>query len=145
MDTNDNTKKGMVEKYTRTPYPSLVKPEPTEADETNEGKYRAFVEHREKKGNTPRFRIIDRKGQYYGCGYAYLLGWFFSPPETLSIYTTTHIFILTGKGLEKIEDALMREKIHQLREFNPATDEMPTDGETVILSMKVANRFEEQN
>jgi hypothetical protein len=47
--------------------------------------------------------------------------WFYTPLETLSIQTTTHVFTLTGKGMEKIEQSLLREKVKELREFTLAT------------------------
>lgn len=140
--TASSDKADILKKYTRQPYPALVKPEPAEAEESEENGYRALVEHREKKGNSPRFRIIDRKGVIYGCGYAYLLGWLYSPPETLSIYTTTHSFILTGRGLDKIEAALMREKVKQLREFHLSQDDMPGLGEPLIERLEISSRFE---
>lgn len=142
MDTNDNEKKDVLGKYTRKPYPPLVEPEQPDTNEDDEQKYRALIEHREKKGNAPRFRIIDRTGQSYGCGYAYLLGWLYSPPDTLSIYTTTHIFIINGTGLNKIDDSLMRERVKQLREYNPPLDEMPPNNEPLITKITISNRFE---
>lgn len=147
MDTNENAKKSFAEKYAsppKPPYPALVKPAPRSDDEQeNEAaNYQALIKHREKKGHTPRFRVIDRQGQIFGCGYAYLLGWLYTPPGTLSIYTTTHAFILTGKHLTTIEKALMRENVEQLREFNPKTDLLPAEGEPLIEKMTVINRLE---
>ena len=88
-------KDDLLKKYTRQPYAALVKPapnaEPDESDENADRRYHALVEYREKRGNAPRFRIIDWRGHIYG---GYLLGWFYTPPETLSIQTTTHVFTL---------------------------------------------------
>lgn len=146
MDTSDNNP---LEKYTRKPYPALVKPggskaiEPDDPDDAEESGYRALIEQREKKGSAPRFRIVTRKGQSYGCGYAYLLGWLYSPPDTLTIYTTTHSFILSGKNLERIENAFMRDKVKQLREFNEGTDQKPADGEPIITHLEVNSRLEQ--
>jgi hypothetical protein len=141
MDSNDNPQSDLLSKYGRKEFPKLVKPEPEEGEESDEFGYRALVEHREKKGNAPRYRIIDRTGLSYGCGYAYLLGWLNSPSGTLSIYTTTHVFILDGKNLHRIEQALMREKVRELREFNPDQDEQPADGEPLIERLSVNNRL----
>ena len=154
METTNETgaassdKNDILKKYTRQPYPALVKPapnaEPDETDENEDGRYRALVQHMEKRGNAPRFRIIDRRGHIYGCGYAYLLGWFYTPPETLSIQTTTHVFTLTGKGLEKIEQSLLREKVKELREFHPGQDQEPDAGQPIIIGLTVASPFEKK-
>ncbi|GAB2517075.1 hypothetical protein [Spirosoma aerophilum] len=146
METTNATgassdKDEILKKYTRQAYPALVKPapnsEPNETEENEDGQYRALVQHMEKRGNAPRFRIIDRRGHIYGCGYAYLLGWFYTPPETLSIQTTTHVFTLTGKGLEKIEQSLLREKVKELREFHPGQDQEPDAGQPIITNLTV--------
>lgn len=146
MDTN--AENGLLTKYGRKPYPPLGKPdagktpEPDDDDEEGTG-YRALIEQREKKGSAPRFRIVLAGGQSYGCGYAYLLGWLHTPSESLTLYTTTHIFILSGKNLHRIENALMRDKVKQLREYNPKSDTMPEDGEPFIESINVTSRFEQ--
>lgn len=141
-----NAKDEILKKYTKQPYPALVKPapnaEPDETEENEDGRYRALVQHMEKRGNAPRFRIIDRRGHIYGCGYAYLLGWFYTPPETLSIQTTTHVFTLTGKGLEKIEQSLLREKVKELREFHPGHDQEPDAGQPIITGLTISSPFD---
>jgi hypothetical protein len=151
METTNATgassdKDEILKKYTRQPYPALVKPAPNaESDETDEnpdGRYRALVQHMEKRGNAPRFRIIDRRGHIYGCGYAYLLGWLYTPPETLSIQTTTHVFTLTGKGLKIIEQSLLREKVKELQEFHPGQDQEPEPGQPIITSLTISSPFE---
>lgn len=146
METND--KDELLNKYGRKPYAPLVKPgevDKANQDEEEDGEigYRALIEHREKKGNTPRFRVLMANGQSYGCGYAYLLGWLHNPPDTLTFYTTTHSFVLSGKNLQKVENAFLREKIKQLREFNSKLDTMPGDGEPLIEQIVITSRFQE--
>lgn len=131
-----NDKKDLLEKYTRQPYPALVKPAAS-APELDESEYKGLVKHIQKSGHNPRFRIIDRNGNSYGGGYSYMLGWFYTPPDTLTIQTTTHLFTLTGKSLKHIEDALMDEDMKELREFNPTKDTLPADGETVIEKLTI--------
>lgn len=144
MDTSD--KSDILKKYTRQQYPALVKPAPDNTNETGEPEqdeasgYRALIEHREKKGNAPRFRIVDRNGQSHGCGYAYLLGWLYAPPDTLTLTTTTHVFVLSGKNLHRIENALMRERVKQLQEFRPDHDTVPADGEPIITHLDITIR-----
>lgn len=144
--TASNDKNELLRKYTRQSFPALVKPapnaEPDETEETEDNRYRALVEYREKRGNAPRFHIIDRQGRIYGCGYAYLLGWFYTPPETLSIQTTTHVFTLTGKNLHRVEQALLRERVKELREFHPHQDQEPEAGQPVISALTIASPFE---
>lgn len=113
------------------------------AEAANDGNYRALVTYREKKGGA-RFHLINRKGHIFGCGYAYLLGWFFLPPETLTIYTTTHRFTLSGDNLHLVEEALLREKVLQLREFDPTKDTTPANGLPVIKHLHVQSTFSEQ-
>jgi len=147
MDTND--KDGLLSKFGRKAYPPLGKPaekqaaSPDDPDEDDDQGYKALSEHREKKGN-PRFRIILANGNSYGCGYAYMLGWFFEQPDTLTIYTTTHIFVLSGENLQRIERALLREKVNYLREYNPQLDTRPPGGEPLIDKIGITSRFEQQ-
>ena len=144
---NDN--KSLVEKYARPRYgapakPILIERAPADdADEPSDGSYRALIQYRGRK-SSPRFRIVNRLGVSYGCGYAYLLGWLYTPPDTLSIQTTTHLFTIAGTGMQTIENALLRELVLELREFNPDQDAAPPDGEPVILQLDVTNRFAEQ-
>lgn len=142
--SNDRAK--ILERFTRQPYPALVKPtaEPDETEEADDGQYRALVQHMEKRGNAPRFHIIDRRGHIYGCGYAYLLGWFYTPPETLSIQTTTHVFTLTGRGLKIIERSLLREKVKELREFHPDQDQEPEPGQPMITHLAISSPFDKK-
>ena len=145
METND--KDGLLNKFGRKTYPPLSKPgekqaaSPDDPDEDDDQEYKALSEHREKKGNAPRFRIIQANGNSHGCGYAYLLGWFFELPDTLTIYTTTHIFVLSGKNFQRIERALLREKVNYLREYNHHLDTKPAAGEPLIEKIEVTSRF----
>lgn len=137
-------KEKLIEKYTsRKPsYPALVPP----ASPTGSGAedYRALVEHKQRAGNNPRFRIVDRKEFSYGCGYAHLLGWLYSPPDLLTIQTSTHIFTIEGRNLDKIELALMDEKVKELHEFSPEQHIAPEEGEPLIESLAVTSRWEEK-
>lgn len=148
MENTNDSKKDLLEKYAsrKPPYPALVKPDQEDLPEDpHTGDYRGLIEHRGKRGNTPRFRIIDRKGNSYGCGYAYLLGWYFTPPDTLTIYTTTHVFTLNGDHLQRVEDSLMREKIESLCAFNPSRDKKPEAGEVCITQLLVIDRMAMQD
>ena len=143
MDTSD--KNDILNKFGRKPYPALAKPDPEDLPEDpHTGDYRGLIEHRGKRGN-PRFRVIDRKGNSYGCGYAYLLGWYFTPPDTLTIYTTTHVFTMQGDNLQKVEDSLMREKVESLCAFNPSKDKKPDAGEVCITQLSVIDRMAMQD
>ena len=134
-----NDKKPLLDKYTtRQPFPALVKPT-APAVELEEGEYKGLVKHIQKSGHNPRFRIIDRNGNSYGCGYSYMLGWLYTPPDTLTIQTTTHLFTLTGKSLKNVEEALLDEDMKELREYNPAKHTMPADGETIIEKITIKN------
>jgi hypothetical protein len=58
------------------------------AEAANDGSYRALVTYREKKGGA-RFHLINRKGHIFGCGYAYLLGWFSASRNVDNLHNDT--------------------------------------------------------
>jgi hypothetical protein len=136
-------KEKLMEKYVGgKTYPPLVPPVRLATKEAQD--YRALVENKQRAGSTPRFRVVDRKGISYGCGYAHLLGWMYTPPDLLTLQTTTHIFTLEGKHLDKIEAAFMEEKVRELHEFNQEYHKPPEEGEPLIEHMDVKSRWEEQ-
>ncbi|GAB4019585.1 hypothetical protein GCM10028808_57740 [Spirosoma migulaei] len=147
-NANGSDKAKLVEKYARPRYDSPAKPKPIErepsddADEPADGSYRGLIKYRGRRGN-PRFRIVNRLGVSYGCGYAYMLGWLLTPPDTLSIQTTTHLFTIAGTGMQTIENALIREMVMEIREFNPGQDVKPPDGEPVITHLEVVDRLQQ--
>lgn len=146
---NGSGKKSLVEQYARPRFGALTKSKPVErepaddSDEPEDGSYRALIKYRGRK-SSPRFRIVDRRGVSYGCGYAYMLGWLYTPPDTLSIQTTTHLFTIGGTGMKVIEDALLREVVLELREFNPGQDTAPPNGEPMIDHLEIVDRFKER-
>ncbi|OZI05529.1 hypothetical protein BWI93_25015 [Siphonobacter sp. BAB-5385] len=110
-------------------------------DDEDTGSYQALLQYRG-KGKNPRFRAIDREGRIYGFGYAYVIGWKYTPPDTLSIYTTAQMIVLTGRHLEKVEQALLKESVKQLREFDPkANMPLPPSDEPLIQKMTVQSQF----
>ena len=140
LGMSDN-KKGFLEQYG-----GQIDPNNPDADESDDGTYKALKQYRGKKG--ARFHIIDHRGHIFGCGYAYLLGWYYSPPDTLSIYTTAQQFILSGEGMEIIEQAFLREAVMELREFNPQKDILPEtkQGDTkppIIRGIMIDTTFKE--
>jgi hypothetical protein len=141
MENQELGKEDLINKYSGKPYAPL-KP-PVLRSEASEAKneYKALVEAG-RVGRNTRFRIIDRKGNSYGCGYAHLMGWLFTPPDVLTINTTTHIFTIEGRGLEEIERALMDEKIKDLREYNSQIHTLTGEEKTVIEKLEIVNRFE---
>ncbi|WP_138995285.1 hypothetical protein [Larkinella sp. C7] len=148
QNNSGTDKKSLVEQYARPRYGAPIKPRQAEqeinndTDQPEDGSYRALIKYRGRKSSS-RFCIITRQGVSYGCGYAYMLGWLFTPPDTLSIQTTTHLFTIGGTGLHLIESALLREVVMELREFNPGQDAAPPEGEPVITHLDVLNRFKE--
>ena len=135
---NDNPK-NIFEELTRKPADF----EPDELD-TPENIYEAMIESRGKKN--ARFHIITAGGHIIGAGYAYLLGWHYTPPDTLAIYTTTHQFLLRGEGMDIIERALLREKVLQLREYNPEKDSLASGHadkpKPMIRKIKILSAFD---
>lgn len=140
MENEQSSKAEIIGKYSGGKPFAPLKP-PAEKGLREILDYQALVENT-RAGRVARFRIIDAKGNSHGSGYAYLMGWLFTPPDVLTINTTTHIFTIEGRGLEEIERALMDEKMKELREYNPATHRLSGDEKTVIERLEVVNRFE---
>lgn len=136
---SDNPQKGiLLEKYGGKTFPPLKRPDPVRKAP---GEYQALVEQRQ--GRTVRFKIVDRSEISYGSGYAFLLGWLFTPPDLLTIQTTTHSFTLEGRNLERIERALMDEKMRELYEYNPERHQPPGEDDIIIEKLEIKSRFEE--
>jgi hypothetical protein len=132
-------KEDLIGKYSGKPFQPLQAPASQQAAEAVD--YEGLVEYG-RSGRNPRFRIIDGKGNSYGSGFAHLMGWLFTPPDVLTLQTTTHIFTIEGKGLAEIERALMDEKIKELREYNPTIHRLPEEPKTIIEKIEVVSRFE---
>lgn len=134
-----NTKADLVERYTSKPFPPMEKREGAQVKEKEA--YKAFTEY-SRPGRNARFKIVDGKGHSYGCGYAHLIGWLFTPPDLLTIFTTTHTYTLEGSGLEEIERVLMEEKVKEICQFNDSVHLPATDPKCLITYIDVKNRFE---
>lgn len=107
-------KKTILGKYMNEPYPPLEKKAETTTPQlvAELPEYSAFEEFKSRK--FPRFRIIDADGKSYGCSYAHLIDWVYSPSTLLTITTATRIFTFQGKRLGRIEQLLMEDKIKEL-------------------------------
>ena len=73
-----------------------------------------------------------------------MIGWIFSPPNLLTLTTTTHTLAIQGKGLEEIDRALLDEKVKELREYAAQTHSLSGDEKIMIDHLEVVNRFEEK-
>lgn len=116
--------------------PPTGKSEPAEKTE-----YEGLTEYT-RAGRNNRFRVVDFNGTSYGFGYAYLVGWVFTPPAMLTLNTSTHICTIEGRGLEEIDRALLDEKVKELRAYYPALHTLKEDTKTVIEKMEFVSRFE---
>lgn len=142
--TGMTDEKNPMSQYVRTDYPDLKKEIPRVVHDNAEKRYAAVKEVR--NGKTPRFRIVTKTGQRYSFGYAYLLNWHFSPTESiLTLHLTTHVIIITGSHLDKIDDLLMDEKIKELYEFNDNDYLPPASNDTVIEEIEISSPWEEEN
>ena len=97
--------------------------------------YDAFKES--KRGKYFRIRIIDANGISYGFSYNHLLDWMLTPPDILSLTTATRTFIIEGKQVKKIENALMEERIYELHVFNPDKHKMPDKEKPIIEKLTI--------
>lgn len=145
---DSNAKKQFVDKFAGRSYPALAKPSPSavpgqlneakDDDAPEDGSYRGLIQYRQLKG-AKRFRIVDANGRIYGCGYVYLIDWLYTPPDTLSILTSSHNFILTGKNLLMIEEALLNEKVKTLTVFDPGSYDAYDASAPYIETLTVQN------
>lgn len=117
-------------KYDRKQYFALPK-QPTPANEPP-GDYQGVTELRGGR-SSGRFNIVDKMGTSYGCSYAHLIEWIFTPPAIITLMTTTRLFIIEGQNIEKIESLLLEGKLVSLREFNPTIHQKPDDPTSVII------------
>lgn len=140
-DMENAPKEDLIAKYSSKAFAPLQPPtgqnEPTEKPE-----YEGLTLYT-KAGRNNRFRIVDASGTSYGCGYAYLIGWVFTPPSMLTLNTSTHICTIEGRGLEAIERALLDEKMKELRAYNPKTHALSENTKTVIEKLDFISRIEE--
>jgi hypothetical protein len=143
-EMENTSKEDLIAKYSgsKKVFAPLQPPAP-QNEPTEKNEYQAFFRH-DKAGRNNRFRIIDKNGTSYGCGYAYLIGWVFTPPAMLTINTSTHICTIEGRGLEEIDRALLDEKVKELREYNPLKHTLSDDTKTVIEKLDFVSRFEEK-
>ena len=130
----------LLDKYSsKKNYPPLGNAEGETSTEKTE--YSGLVEYG-RGGRNPRFRIVDNLGNSYGSSYAHLLGWLFTPPDILTLQTTTHIFTIEGKGLGTLERVLMDEKAKEIHAYNPAMHSLPEETKVFIEKIEIINRFE---
>lgn len=139
---NQQPKQDLLNKYGGKTFAPLKPPagqnEPSEKQE-----YQALIEYT-RAGRNNRFRIVTRNGDSLGFAYAFLIGWVFSPPNLLTLNTTTHTLAIQGRGLEEIDRALLDEKLKELREYAPQTHTLSGDEKIVIERLEVVSRFEEK-
>lgn len=139
FDEMENTpKEDLIGKYSGKTFAPLQPPVP-QTPPTEKAEYEGLTQYN-KAGRNNRFRIIDKEGTSYGCGYAYLIGWVFTPPSMLTINTSTHICTIEGRGLEDIERALLDERVKDLRAYNPKLHTLLEDAKVVIEKLDFMSR-----
>ena len=135
MAMSDNNKDPLSQYEGKSTYPPLEKKVVTAPLIKALEDYKAFEPFGNRKG--PRFRIVDAEGKSYGCSYAHLLDWVFTPPTLLTITTATPIFTLKGNHLKAIEKALMDEKLKELFVYNDKHYKQPAEGNTIIEELTI--------
>lgn len=133
-------KKDFIGKYKNEPYPPLGKkadnPIPKVITEAND--YKAFEEFKGRK--SARFRIVDADGKSYGCSYAHLLDWVYSPPTLLTITTATRIFTFQGKHLGRLEQLIMEDKIKEIFVFDKSKHKPPPSNKPIIEELTITEQ-----
>lgn len=95
-------------------------------------------EHAKGRGRVSRFRIVDTIGNSYGCSYAHLIDWIYSPDHSITLHTSSRIYALTGRNLNRIEELLMEERIKGLYVFDPQRHNSITDkNEPIIEQLEI--------
>jgi hypothetical protein len=140
IQTGMKDKKTILGKYMNEPYPPLEKNTKTNTPKlvTELPEYTAFEEFKGRK--SARFRIVDADGKSYGCSYAHLLDWVFSPPTLLTITTATRIFTFKGKRLERIEQLLMEDKIKELFVYDNGRFKPPSGNKPFIEELTITEQ-----
>ena len=139
----DNLKQdsNVLDKYERKQYYALPK-QPPPANQPP-GEYQAISELRGGRASG-RFHIVDKNGVSYGCNYAHLIEWIFSPPSTITLMTTTRLFVIEGEHIERIEELLLDGKLVTLREFNATIHIKPNEpnepDSVVITSIEIQDQ-----
>ena len=138
--TGMEDKKDFIGKYKSEPYPPLEKKadKPTPQLITEEKDYKAFEEFKGRK--SARFRIVDADGKSYGCSYAHLLDWVYSPPTLLTITTATRIFTFQGKHLGRLEQLLMEDKIKEIFVFDKSRHKQPAINKPIIEELTITEQ-----
>ena len=134
MDDKTKKRSGFVDKFTRKQYAPL--PEKPQLVRKEQEPYEAITETRGNK-RTTLFKVIMQDGISYGCSYAQLLNWIYMPPDGLQIITSTYNFDIEGTGLDKLDAALLDDRVRILRVFNPQIHSKPEKGEAVIESIVI--------
>lgn len=110
--------------------------EPAAVSLGNQPTYEAITETRGQQ-RASRFKIILPDQTSYGCSYAQLLNWIYLPPDGLQIITPSYQFDIEGTGLEKLDMALLNEKLSILRAFHPQLHQHPAAGEPLIEAIRL--------
>lgn len=138
IQTGMEDKKDFMGKYQSEPYPSLEKRDKAVPQLVTEKEYKAFEEFKSRKSS--RFRIVDADGKSYGCSYAHLLDWVYSPPTLLTITTATRIFTITGKNLGRLEQLLMEDKIKEIFVFNQNRHKQPASNVPIVKELTITEQ-----
>lgn len=140
IQTGMEDKKDFIGKYKSEPYPPLEKKEDKHTPQlvTEGSEYKAFEEFKSRK--SPRFRIVDADGKSYGCSYAHLLDWVYSPPTLLTITTATRIFTFQGRHLGRLEQLLMEDKIKEIFVFDKSRYKQPANNKPIIEELTITEQ-----
>ncbi len=132
-------KKDFISKYKNEPYPPLEKKANKPVPKlVTEDEYKAFEEFKSRK--SARFRIVDTDRKSYGCSYAHLLDWVYSPPTLLTLTTATRIFTFQGKNLGRLEQLLMEDKIKEIFVFDKNRHKQPASNMPIIEELTITEQ-----
>ena len=100
------------------------------------GAYKAFEAFKNNRKGA-RFDILMADGRRYLCAYSYMSFGMYHPRGFLSFSSGHGAITIEGKGLEKLCDLLLEERVKRIIEFNPETDEEPKEGDAVVTKVHI--------
>lgn len=79
-------------------------------------------------------RVIDGEGVSYAFAAHQVVEWIFTPPKMLTLTTSARMFMIEGKNIERVIDALCDGRVSILRQFISTKHKMPAEAEEVVIS-----------
>lgn len=118
-------------KYERKVYHALPN-KPEQAANEPPGEYQGIEQAKGGKA-IGWIQVITADAIIYGVGYSQIIEWVFTPPSTITVLTSTRLFIIEGTNIERLIKSLQERKLTTIREFNEALHLKPKEEDAVFI------------